>query len=143
MAKPSNGYRQRNKIGTEEMELIRAYRQALIDAEAKVAEERRQLEEANHTPQLYGYVRESHQDSKDSGLGEEGQRRTITAMAQLVCTDHPDLPEEIQWEEEPDAVSAYSRRTSQSPQGLRTRPQAHARRPRHLCVSTQSIPRSR
>ncbi len=117
MAKPSNGYRQRNKIGSREMELIRAYRQALIDAEAKVAEERRQREEADHKPVVYGYVRESHQDSKDSGLGEEGQRRTITAMAQLVRADHPELPEEIQWEEEPDAVSAYSVELRDRPKG--------------------------
>jgi len=116
MARPHGGWKQRLKISEEEMDLLRAYRAALDAAESQAYDMIAAEEAAKRPPMLGGYTRESHQDSKDSGLGEEGQERAIRAMAELVRLEHPELGD-ITWYREPGAVSAYKIELRDRPMG--------------------------
>ena len=67
-------------------------------------------------PHLFGYIRCSHQDSMDSGLGIDGQHRLITAWGNFLRVQYPELPE-VTWIEEEKAISAYKVPLTRRPGG--------------------------
>lgn len=93
--------RQRNKIDAEEWEFIKKLR-------LEVAEQRRQKEavEPDRGPLPWAYIRCSHQDSMDSGLGIEAQRRMVSRWLEFVREKYPDLGN-LRMLEEEKAISAY------------------------------------
>ena len=110
--KPYIPGRQRGKIPDEEWAEIQAYRRSLakqladVEAAIKRDEEAARNSGPKRGPAIFGYIRCSHQDSKDSGLGEEGQRRIIERWATLVKEERG-INGDIRWFHEPDAVSAF------------------------------------
>ena len=121
-----NGYvpgRQRGKIPAEEREMIQAYRRdlakQLADVEAAIKREENAAREtaAKRGPAIFGYVRVSHQNSKDSGLGEDGQRRIIERWGVIVRAEY-NIEGDIRWFHEPDAVSAFKTQLILRDQGM-------------------------
>lgn len=113
------GRRQLGRITPEEAELIDAYRDAIRkhrDAIRQAAQPPQPKEDKNRPPKLFGYIRVSHQDSKDSGLGEEGQTRTVALWGNIVRADHPELGD-TQWMKEDAPISAYSVPLRDRPKG--------------------------
>ncbi len=68
---------------------------------------RQSEEESPRPPIVWGYIRCSHQDSKDSGLGEDAQHNMTIRWAELLRSEKPHFPKEIVWCQEDDPVSAY------------------------------------
>ena len=113
--KPHIPGRQRGRIPAEEWAEIQAHRRSLakqladVEAAIKLEEEIAKGNGPDRSPCICGYIRCSHQDSKDSGLGEEGQKRIIERWAALIMeTYHIKGP--IRWFHEPAAVSAFKKR---------------------------------
>ena len=118
--------RQRNKIPPEQWAAILAEREEeRVQLEAKVEaieKEIARIERRYHAirqPMIAGYIRCSHEDSKNSGLGEAAQRTLCERWAEFVRADNPQLPAQVTWYEEPEAVSAYSKQLRHRPAGRR------------------------
>ncbi len=82
-------------------------------------EEVAQAQEAKppRPPVICGYIRCSHEDSKDSGLGEDAQRKMAVRCAGVLRDEKPHLSEDIRWFDEEDPVSAYKVPFRQRPGG--------------------------
>lgn len=112
--KPYIPGRQRGKIPDEEWAEIQRYRtglkKQLADVEAAIKREEHAAREvsAKRAPAIFGYVRVSHQDSKDSGLGEDGQKRIVERWAAIVRDEYK-IEGPIRWNQEKDAVSAFKK----------------------------------
>ncbi len=91
-----------SKITNKEWLRRRAKRALPDDSQCRQSEE-----ELPRPPILWGYIRCSHQDSKDSGLGEDAQHNMTVRWAELLRSEKPHLPSEIKWCQEDDPVSAY------------------------------------
>ncbi len=102
MSERGFGYRQKTKIKPEEWEKMKKLVENTKIKPRQTVEEI----EAQRGVKLWGYVRCSHQDSIDSGLGIEAQRRLISRWADFIREQHPDLPE-LEFIEEDKEVSAY------------------------------------
>jgi DNA invertase Pin-like site-specific DNA recombinase len=117
LRKPDNtGARQRNKITPEEREMVRRYLEGLKQEQARIERAMQEEVEAAREPQLWGYVRCSHEDSKASGRGEDAQCGSIKREAEYVRGTHPELSD-IEWAQEQDPVSAYKVPLRQRPAG--------------------------
>jgi DNA invertase Pin-like site-specific DNA recombinase len=114
-------YRQRNKISKEEWEAISKLTENAVILPIHTSEIKI---EPDRGPALWGYVRCSHQDSIDSGLGLEAQRRLISRWAEFIQEEHPDLTE-IRWIEEEKAVSAYKVKLMDRPGGKKLHRSLH------------------
>jgi DNA invertase Pin-like site-specific DNA recombinase len=114
-------YRQRNKISKEEWEAISKLTENAVILPIHTSESE---VEPDRGPALWGYVRCSHQDSIDSGLGLEAQRRLISRWAEFIQEEHPDLTE-IRWIEEEKAVSAYKVKLMDRPGGKKLHRSLH------------------
>jgi DNA invertase Pin-like site-specific DNA recombinase len=110
----TGGARQRRKIQDDEWARVQAYRAELqkkideIEATIKRDEDAARANSPSRGPAIFGYIRVSHQDSKDSGLGEEGQKRIIQRWANLIKEEN-DIEGDIRWFQEEDAVSAFKK----------------------------------
>lgn len=110
----TGGARQRRKIQDDEWADIQAHRANLqkqiddVEATIKLEEDSARGDSPDRGPAIFGYVRVSHQDSKESGLGEEGQKRIIQRWATLIKEEN-DIEGDIRWFQEEDAVSAFKR----------------------------------
>ena len=109
--------RQRNRITPEEWEMIRKYKAELQRETARIeAAEQGQAEEEDRPPKVFGYVRCSHEYSKESGRGEDSQQNMILGWADFLHVQNPDLPP-VEWMHEEDPVSAYKVPLRRRPKG--------------------------
>ena len=79
--------RQRNKIKPEDWEELKR----LVENTKIVRRQTVEEIEAQRGVKLWGYVRCSHQDSIDSGLGIEAQCRLILRWAEFIREQYPRL----------------------------------------------------
>jgi len=63
-------------------------------------------------PKLFGYIRCSHLDSVESGLGIDAQRRIILRWAEFVRELYPELTGEIEWIEEQKVIKKVNKAIS-------------------------------
>ncbi len=106
------GYRQKLKIKPEDWEELKR----LVENTKIVRRQTVEEVEAARGVKLWGYVRCSHQDSIDSGLGIEAQCRLISRWAEFIREQYPQLPD-VEWLEEDKAVSAFKVQLKLRPAG--------------------------
>jgi DNA invertase Pin-like site-specific DNA recombinase len=120
-----NNWRQKNKLTAEEHALIDAYRAEKAHLE-KIAELERFREEVRlRGPTICGYIRCSHVNSAESGLGLAAQRTIITRWAEFIRVQYPDLNPEIRWYVD-EVQSAFKKKLCERPNGIALNAFLHA-----------------
>lgn len=117
-------YRQKRKITDDEWQRIRIpTRREELETKIKAIE--RQIAHIDRrvqkirSPVFAAYIRCSHEDSKESGLGEAAQLTLCRRWAEFVRHEHPELPKDVKIYQEQDAVSAYKKDLRHRPAGRR------------------------